>query len=79
MVERNLIDELVFLARAAAEAGRDWRTKIEELLPGLVTGEAARVREALHALALPVPEDDGELTAVVLKVVAEALAEVGYD
>jgi len=74
----NLIDELVFLARAAAEAGRDWRAQVEEMVPPLVASERARIRHALHALGEEAPEADGALIAAVVNAVAEALAEAGY-
>lgn len=78
MASGNLIDDLVFLARAAAEAGRDWRAQMEEMVPPLVAAEPGRLRHSLHALGEEAPEGDAELGAAVINAVAEALAEVGY-
>jgi hypothetical protein len=78
MAAGNPIEELMFLAQAAAEAGRDWREEVGALLPALVVREATRLRQALFALQREAPERDADLAAAVLEAVQECMAEIGY-
>lgn len=78
MAAGNPIEELMFLAQAAAEAGRDWREEVGALLPALVFRAAGQLRQSLHALQREAPEGDSDLAAAVLEAVQESMAEIGY-
>lgn len=74
------IAELVLLARAAAEAGQDWRNRLHrEWLPRAV---AARSRVAMAAALAEwqgdAPELEADLGDAVENAVIEALAQEGY-
>lgn len=76
----NVLEELLLLCQAAAEAGEDWRRRLErEWLPQVLhkreealrcavaewKGHGAFERESLHSLTLAILE--------------EAMAEAGYQ
>lgn len=75
----DVLEELLLLCRAAAEAGQDWRRRLtREWLPQtLATGEA-RLRHALLSWRGHAPESREALEAAVLAALDEAMDEAGY-
>jgi hypothetical protein len=80
MAHDDPIGELVFLARAAAEAGRDWHARLHrEWLPRTIAGRPrASLAAALAEWQGEAPELDADLTDAVESAVVAALAQQGY-
>ena len=74
------VAELVFLARAAAEAGEDWRRRLHrEWLPRTVEHQPwHRLAAALAEWQGETPVPEGDLSSAIEAAVIEALAEEGY-
>jgi glycosyltransferase A (GT-A) superfamily protein (DUF2064 family) len=75
------VGELVLLARAAAEAGEDWRGRLQrEWLPRtLTTASRAALVDALAEWFDDVATADAELAAQLESVVMFAMADEGYN
>jgi hypothetical protein len=80
MEQDDPIAELVFLARAAAEAGLDWHERLHhEWLPRTVKSrQRASLAAALAEWQGETPTLDADLTDAVESAVVDALAQEGY-
>ncbi|HUK12079.1 MAG TPA: hypothetical protein VLW17_02165 [Thermoanaerobaculaceae bacterium] len=81
MPAEDPIGDLVLLARAAAEEGRDWRSRLRrEWLPAvLATAPRSALAAALHEWSGTAPEPESDLASAVESAVIEAMAASGYD
>ena len=81
MAQDDPIAELVFLSRAAAEAGLNWRERLHrEWLPRTVTSrQRATLVAALAEWQGETPDLEADLDDAVESAVIEALAREGYD
>lgn len=75
----DALEELLLLCRAAAEAGEDWRRRLErEWLPQALAASEARVRQALMAWRGDAPATREALERAVLAALDEAMDQAGY-
>lgn len=76
----SLLDELLLLCRAAAEAGEDWRGCLErEWLPQLLAAQEGRLRADLLAWTGHAAPSSQALAKEVVAALADAMADVGYE
>jgi len=77
----NPVESLVALARAAADAGIDWRARLgDEWIPATLAREgAARVESALTEWLDGDEAPPGDLAETLARVVDEALSSQGVD
>ena len=75
------VGELVLLARAAADAGLDWRTRLrQEWLPHAVaTTPHATLATAVAEWSDEAPDAGGDLRGRLETAVVAAMADKGYD
>jgi hypothetical protein len=79
MDQDDPIAELVFLARAAAEAGQDWQGRLHhEWLPRVVTSQSRAALATALSTWGGAPELGDDITQAVETAVIEALAQEGY-
>lgn len=79
MTASDPIGSLLFLARAAADAGEDWRARLRfEWAPDAVRSQPASLRHALLERGVT-DEDLEDLSAAVVRAVEEELDEAGVD
>lgn len=75
----DVLEELLLLCRAAAEAGEDWRRRLErEWLPQTIAANEAKVRQALASWKGFAPETREALENAVLAALDEAMDQAGY-
>jgi len=81
MSAQDPVGELVLLARGAAEAGADWRSRLRrEWLPRAVAATPRGVLVAALAEWLETaPEAGADISAQLESVVLAAMSEQGYD
>ncbi len=76
----SLLDELLLLCRAAAEAGEDWRARLErEWLPQLLAAREGQLRADLLVWTGRAAPSSEALTKEVIAALADAMADAGYD
>lgn len=76
----SLMDELLLLCRAAAEAGEDWRGRLErEWLPQLLAAREGQLRADLLAWTGHAAPSSEALARQVVAALADAMADAGYD
>lgn len=75
----DVLEELLLLCQAAAEAGEDWRRRLaREWLPHVLATEEAKVRHALTVWKGFAPETRQALESAVLSALDEAMDQAGY-
>ncbi|MCX7894704.1 MAG: hypothetical protein N2447_01950 [Thermoanaerobaculum sp.] len=75
----NLLDELLLLCRAAAEAGEDWRQRLRrQWLPQLLARQEEELRQGLWQWKGSAPENPEALEEAVVAALDEAMDEAGY-
>jgi len=80
MMAADALEELLLLCQAAAEAGEDWRRKLErEWLPQLLAQREPALRLALASWRGSAPSDRQALRAATVAAIEEAMAEAGYQ
>ena len=81
MAADDPIGDLVLLARAAADAGEAWRTRLRrEWLPAvLAAAPRSAVAAALQEWSGEAPDPGADLASAVESAVLEAMAAAGYD
>ncbi len=81
MSAQDPVGELVLLARGAAEAGADWRSRLRrEWLPRtLAATQRGVLLAALAEWSDEAPEEGADLAAQLESAVLSAMGEQGYD
>ncbi|MGQ9752742.1 MAG: hypothetical protein ACUVRE_08955 [Thermoanaerobaculaceae bacterium] len=75
----DVLEQLFFLCRAAAEAGEDWRARLEqEWLPQLLASDEENLRRAMLAWTGRTPSQGKALVSEALEVLTEAMGQAGY-
>lgn len=75
----DVLEELLLLCRAAAEAGEDWRARLEqEWLPQLLAKDEENLRRAVLAWTGRMPSHGEALASEALEVLTEAMDQAGY-
>jgi hypothetical protein len=78
--ERDLVGDLALLCRAAAEAGEDWRARLEEeWVPRALAGQSPARIEAALASWFEGGARPADPAAAVEAAVVAAMADDGYD
>lgn len=76
----DVLEELLLLCQAAAEAGEDWRRRLtREWLPQTLATDEARLRQALTVWRGFAPETPQALASAVLAALDEAMDQAGYQ
>jgi hypothetical protein len=75
----HVLEELLLLCRAAAEAGEDWRRQLERRwLPQLLRQQEPQLRAALLDWTGKAPASPEALLHEALLAVVEAMEQAGY-
>lgn len=75
----DVLEELLLLCQAAAEAGEDWRRRLtREWLPQTLATDEAKLRHALAVWKGFAPEGRQALEGAVLAALDEAMDQAGY-
>lgn len=75
----NVLEELLLLCRAAAEAGEDWQARLkQEWLPQILAENEKNLRLALLAWTGHSPSSPQNLASETLQVLTEAMSQAGY-
>ncbi len=75
----DVLEELLLLCQAAAEAGEDWRRRLtREWLPQTLASDEAKVRHALALWKGSTPATRQALESAVLAALDEAMEQAGY-
>ncbi|KDA53234.1 hypothetical protein EG19_07035 [Thermoanaerobaculum aquaticum] len=75
----DVLEELLLLCRAAAEAGEDWRRRLErEWLPQVLATQRDQLAHAIASWSGRGVSDDEAMKAAALTLIAEAMEDARY-
>ncbi|MEW5877213.1 MAG: hypothetical protein AB1751_03990 [Acidobacteriota bacterium] len=75
----DVLEELLLLCRAAAEAGEDWRRRLErEWLPQVLATQRDQLAHAIASWSGRGVSGDDAMKAAALTLIAEAMEDARY-
>ncbi|MFN3412534.1 MAG: hypothetical protein ACK42L_00535 [Thermoanaerobaculum sp.] len=75
----DVLEELLLLCRAAAEAGEDWRRRLErEWLPQVLAKQRGQLAQAIASWSGRGVSNDDAMKATAVTLIAEAMEDARY-